>query len=163
MDINKAFEILQQFEGGSKLTNTSGDFGGLTKYGISKTAHPNIDIANLSEADAKAIYEKDYWMASGCYKLKSELQYVHFDTSVNMGIMAAIKILQQAASVNPDGVLGAETIAKSNIIGSADYLLYRLVHYNNIIGNNASQQVFLKGWTSRVVSIYQMAKKGQLT
>ena len=162
MDIDKAFEILQQFEGGSKETNTTGDIGGLTKYRISKTAHPDLDIANLSEAEARAIYEKDYWIASCCIKLKPELQYVHFDTSVNMGITAAIKILQQASGATIDGVLGTETLAKSGNISPVDYLLCRLVHYNSIIANNASQQVFLKGWTNRVMAIYQMSKKGEL-
>ena len=162
MDINKAFEILQQFEGGSKVINTPGDLGELTKYGISKAAHPSIDIANLTEVEARTIYEKDYWIASGCSKLKPELQYIHFDTSVNMGITAANKILQQASGMASDGIFGPETMTESNGITIGDYLLCRLVHYNNIIANNASQQVFLKGWTNRVVALYQMAKKGEL-
>jgi lysozyme family protein len=79
-----------------------------------------------------------------------------------MGIAAAVKILQQASGVVIDGVLGAETLAKSGTITPADYLLCRLVHYNNIIANNANQEVFLKGWTNRVVALYQMSKKGEL-
>ena len=79
-----------------------------------------------------------------------------------MGIAAAVKILQQASEVVTDGVLGEETLEASNKITPADYLLCRLVHYNNIIANNASQQVFLKGWTNRVVAIYQMSKRGEL-
>src|ERR1700739_1138634 len=126
MDINKAFELLQQFEGGSKVTNTSGDFGGLTKYGISKAAHPELDIANLTEAEARAIYERDYWIASGCSKLKPELQYIYFDTSVNMGIMVAVRILQQASGAVIDGILGQATLTVSKNITRADYLLYRL-------------------------------------
>jgi lysozyme family protein len=32
-----------------------------TKYGISASAYPALDIANLTEAQAEEIYRRDYW------------------------------------------------------------------------------------------------------
>ncbi|HSY77906.1 MAG TPA: glycosyl hydrolase 108 family protein, partial [Bacteroidia bacterium] len=119
MDITKAFGILQQFEGGNKVTNTVNDKGGLTKYGISQAAYPNLDISNLTKEQATDVYRNDYWNTAGCNGLKLEIQFIHFDTAVNMGVGKAIKILQQASGVPIDGILGTETLAKSTNITPA--------------------------------------------
>ncbi|MGP8215785.1 MAG: glycoside hydrolase family 108 protein [Bacteroidia bacterium] len=162
MNIEKAFNILQQFEGGPKVTNIEGDKGGLTKYGISKAAHPELDIANLTEANAIEVYNKDYWQAANCDKIKPELQYLHFDTAVNMGIGSAVKILQAAAGISVDGAFGPATLAASNKVIAADYLLCRLIHYNTIISNDNSQYKFCKGWTNRIASLFLRLQKGEL-
>jgi lysozyme family protein len=163
MDITKAFSILQQFEGGNKVTNTANDKGGLTKYGISQAAYPHLDINSLTEEQAIDLYRKDYWSAAGCAGLKQDLQYIHFDTAVIMGIVRAIKILQQACGINVDGILGPETLIKSNDITPTDYLFFRLVYYNTIMANDNSQFAFCKGWTNRVSRLFLMYKNGELS
>ena len=45
-DFDKAFELVIGHEGG--LVDHPADPGGLTKYGISKRAYPNLDIRNLT-------------------------------------------------------------------------------------------------------------------
>ena len=57
----KFIRIVLLSEGGSKYTNDPKDAGGETKYGISKKAFPNVDIKNLTETDAIAIYKKMYY------------------------------------------------------------------------------------------------------
>lgn len=160
MNIDKAFAILIGFEGG--LSNNAADKGGLTKYGIAKAAHPNIDIANLTQDQAKAIYLSEYWNTSGCVKLKAELQYIHFDTAVNMGIGTAIKLLQKAGGVFVDGVLGDNTVRAATNVSPEGYLLCRLMHYNAIIAGDPSQLVFCKGWTNRVATLFAMSLSGEL-
>ena len=162
MDINKAFAILQQFEGGDKVTNITGDLGGLTKYGISKASHPDLDIANLTTEQAQVIYQNQYWNMAGCPELKPELQYIHFDTAVNMGVVMAVKLLQKTGGVVDDGVLGPNTLSASNSAIPEAYLLCRLMHYNTIIANDASQYKFCKGWTNRIAALYTMSRNGQL-
>lgn len=146
MDISKAFKILLEFEGG--LSDVKNDNGGLTKYGISQKAYPELDIKNLTEEQAILIYEKDYWQKAGCDKLQPALQYIHFDTAVNMGIATAVKLLQQAAGITEDGIIGPATLAKSEAVSPSEYLIYRLAHYVDIVARNPVQLKFMKGWTS---------------
>lgn len=160
MDIIKAFNILVEFEGG--LSDVKNDSGGLTKYGISQKAYPQLDIQNLTLEQARLIYEKDYWQKAGCDKLKPELQYIHFDTAVNMGVGSAVKLLQQAGGITEDGIIGPDTLVKSATVSPAEYLLYRLARYTSIVEKNPSQLLFIKGWANRVLRLMQMSRAGQL-
>lgn len=47
-------------EGG--YVNDPKDPGGETKYGVSKKAYPNLDIARLTVDEAIEIYKNDYWI-----------------------------------------------------------------------------------------------------
>lgn len=91
----RAMAFVFRWEGG--YVNDPNDPGGETKYGISKRSHPQLDIANLTEADAKAIYERDYWQASGADELLWPLSLAHFDSAVNAGVGQARSWLQAAA------------------------------------------------------------------
>lgn len=162
MDINKAFDILMGFEGGATVTNLKNDKGGETKYGIAKASHPNIDIPSLTEEQAKNIYSAEYWKPCHCEELKPELQYIHFDTAVNCGIGSANKILQRAAKVNDDGLIGPATIGASLSISIQDYAIERANHYKAIVEKDATQQRFLRGWLDRVDTILKMYKSNQL-
>jgi lysozyme family protein len=162
MDLNKACTILFPFEGGDTITNIPGDAGGLTKYGISKAANPEVDVANLTAEQAQAIYAAKYWTPAGCDKVKDELKYILFDTAVNMGVGTAIKLLQQSAGANVDGILGADTIAKSNNVSGAAFLFYRECSDSQIVAHRVDQVKFLGGWTARNMSIYSMLLKGDL-
>lgn len=108
---DKAFEILIGHEGG--YVNDVNDRGGETRYGISKRAYPHIDIANLTLAQAKAIYRTDYWDKAKCSSLPPDLALLVFDAAVNNGVGAAIRWLQRAANVTADGIIGPKTIAAS--------------------------------------------------
>lgn len=114
---DKAFEILIGHEGGYSLDPH--DRGGETKYGISKRAYPHIDIANLTLAQAKAIYRNDYWDKAKCSSLPPDLALLVFDAAVNNGVGAAIRWLQRAAGVVADGIIGPQTIAASFSSGVA--------------------------------------------
>lgn len=114
---DKAFEILIGHEGGYSLDPH--DRGWETKYGISKRAYPHIDIANLTLAQAKAIYRTDYWDKAKCSSLPPDLALLVFDAAVNNGVGAAIRWLQRAANVTKDGIIGPKTIAASFSSGVA--------------------------------------------
>lgn len=85
MNFDEAFEHILKYEGGATITNDKDDAGGLTKYGISKRAHPTLDIANLTLAEAKEIYFVDYWKATNCEALPPHLKLMAFDCAVNQG------------------------------------------------------------------------------
>lgn len=56
------------------------------KYGISQRSYPNVDIRNLTEQQAKAIYKRDYWDKVKADDINSQVIAENiFDTAVNMG------------------------------------------------------------------------------
>jgi len=80
---DSAFEIVVGIEG--NYSDDPKDPGGETKYGISKRAHPSLDIANLTLEDAKAIYKREYWDVLGLDNEPWYVQLMLFDMSVNQG------------------------------------------------------------------------------
>lgn len=79
----QAFAVVVGEEGG--YVNDPKDPGGETKFGISKRAYPNLDIPQLTLAQAQEIYRRDYWNALGCDELTWEMALVTFDCAVNQG------------------------------------------------------------------------------
>lgn len=92
-----AFQIVVGIEAG--YVNDPQDRGGETKYGVSKRAYPELDIQNLTLAEAKAIYLRDYWERAGCNLLSWERALCVFDCSVNQGVGTARTLLQQSSDM----------------------------------------------------------------
>lgn len=82
-----------------------------TKFGISAAAYPNVDIANLSLEDARAIYYRDYWIPIHGNELPWQWALPVFDSAVNQGVSAATKMMQDAVGVMVDGKIGPRTMA----------------------------------------------------
>ena len=95
-------------EGG--LSRDPNDRGGLTKYGISQAAYPDVEIEALTEDDARAIYERDYWLPCRCSDLPAGVDQVVLDGAVLMGVKASVQQLQRALGVKADGVIGVKTL-----------------------------------------------------
>ena len=163
----KAFNILMELEGG--LSNDKDDKGGLTKYGISQAAYPDLDIENLTLEQAKNIYFKDYWKPSYAFFLAEvceELGILHFDTAVDMGVKRAAVILQRAINKQPDkdipvdGFIGRLTTTAVLIchlpLLMSDYLLLRLKYYARIANKKKTQRKFLLGWMNRVFKLQSL-------
>src|SRR3990167_8279839 len=89
-DFDISFDWILQAEGGYGYDPN--DPGGETKYGISKRAYPDVDIVNLTEAQAKEIYRRDYWQKAGCENHKWPLNICIFDMAVNQGVNKARSI-----------------------------------------------------------------------
>ena len=82
-----------------------------TRYGISAAAHPTLDVARLTLADAQTIYRRDYWARIEGDALPPPLALLVFDAAVNAGVVAATRWLQIAVGSDIDGVIGPVTIA----------------------------------------------------
>lgn len=108
MTFEQAVEVVLKWEGGE--VNDPRDPGGHTKFGISRRAFPDLDIAALTLNQAKQIYLEKYWMPVRARELPKILRLPVFDTAVNMGVGTAIKLLQRAAYVVVDGQLGPKTL-----------------------------------------------------
>ena len=151
---NEAIGLVLKHEGG--LVDDPADSGGITKYGISKRAYPDIDIKNLTIEKAKEIYRQDYWLKSYADKLPIDIRYIHFDTAINCGLKRAAKILQESiGGIAIDGIIGNQTLSNAPKTNIYKYGIYRLEFYNYLVSKKPSQVKFIKGWTNRVISIIE--------
>ena len=83
---HKAFKFVLRWEGGDRYTNDPKDPGGETKYGISKRAHPTLDIKHLTPEKALEIYLEKYWFPSGADDLDFPMCLLVFDTAFLCGV-----------------------------------------------------------------------------
>lgn len=138
-DFDKSMAFILKWEGG--YVNNPADPGGETKFGIAKKFYPALDIKELTEEKARAIYAADYWAKAGCDKLEWPLCLVVFDTAVNMGVKRALDFK-------------ATTPQKDVVFDTAEaYLRVRLGWYVQ-----HGDFYFLKGWINRVIDLYRTAK-----
>ena len=149
---DNAFQRLLSMEGG--ISNVTEDHGGLTKYGISQRSYPNLDIANLTEDQAKAIYKTDFWDALKLDQIiDSSVASAIFDTAVNFGQPKAIRIIQGIAGVTVDGIIGPKTLTAINSatapIFIAMLVLSRIEHRVDVCLHDPSQKTFIIGWLRR--------------
>lgn len=125
----KSLQFVLKHEGG--YVNDPNDPGGETRWGISKRAYPNVDIANLDPDTAGNIYYNDYWLKAGCETLSFPFSGVVFDTAVNCGVSRA------------SGWVGDYPDPKS-------YIENRKQYYIKLINKNDRMMKYLKGWLARL-------------
>lgn len=102
--------------------------------------------------DAKRIYRREYWIASGSDRLPPPWDLIVFDAAVNMGIFPGVQFMQKAVGVEPDGRVGPVTIAACMKAGKEQLALalaYRAMRYAQIRGFER----FGRGWLKRTYLI----------
>lgn len=116
-DFQLALEKLLDLEG-RKLTNDPNDPGGQTYYGISRRAFPRwmgwaiIDSGGEPHIDLVAdLYKSAFWEPLRCDEMTYPIAFKLFSMAVNVGQGDAVKFLQLALDVHPDGKLGPVTMA----------------------------------------------------
>lgn len=124
-------------EGG--YVNDPDDRGGETKYGISKKANPDVDIASLTIDAAKSIYKSRYWDAIGADGLPADMRELAFDAAVNHGVGWTKSALKKAGG------------------DAQEFFNLRANHYANIIKNDPTQAKFKRGWEKRLEEFSDVA------
>jgi lysozyme family protein len=76
-----------------------------TKFGIAANTYGHLDIQNLTLAQAKEIYKRDFWDLLGG-KVHSAVKFQFFDATVNHGEGNAVRMLQRAVGTADDGHWG---------------------------------------------------------
>lgn len=158
-NFEKAFQVVIGIEDG--YNDDPDDRGGETNFGISKRQYPYINIKDLTEDKAKAIYKRDYWDKLHLGNVKRyEVALELFDTGVNTGITKAVFILQEALNylghtLKVDGIIGPKTMTATNKYKYPIFLVRTLdgvqfMHYYNIVKENPSQRKFARGWLKRI-------------
>lgn len=147
-------------EGG--FVDRKADRGGATNKGVTQAVYDAYrtgaglaarSVRELADAEAAAIYREQYWVAARCGELPAELRDIHFDSAVNHGVRRAAILLQRAAGVEDDGVIGPQTLAAAAInpeLTRARYVAARYRFYGAIIERDRSQLEFIVGWMARM-------------
>ena len=157
-DFDRACTLILELEGGAKFTDDPDDPGGATKYGISQRAYPDLHIASLTEAQARALYLSDYWMAAGCDSMPWPLSLYVFDCAVNQGVGRAVRWLQIVLALKVDGVVGPQTrnAARQSVKADADeFMALREQHYRGL----PTFAKYGRGWLNRLARVEREGAK----
>ncbi len=157
---DNAVNDLLDIEGG--YVNDPNDSGGETNFGITKRSYPDVDIKNLTSADAKMIYLRDFWNKYHYEWFNSaKIGRMVFIMCVVMPPRQAHKILQKAVNLCfddenlvIDGILGQKTFEAVNRIYDVERLLrgisiFQAFYYKSLIQRKPSQKKYINGWLKR--------------
>lgn len=128
-----------------------------TKYGISAMSYPNLDIENLTLAEVKAIYKRDWWDKLWMNNFHPALQYQMFDAAINHGAHNAIMILQTALNIPSDGIIGPRTKTAAQTIEINDLLLRFLAERLSFMTKIKTWDRYGKGWARRIAHNLKLA------
>ena len=140
--------------GGIVVENVPGDPGGDTYLGIDKRDNPGFDFNNTTPEKGWADYEAE-WQEHNYGLLPPALAVCVFSAGVNRGHVTAIKILQGAAGVEQDGLIGPLTAASARSISVKSFCDAWERHYHSLIPT--LEHRFIKGWDARVEQAELMA------
>lgn len=160
-NFDKSLALVLKSEGG--YVNHPADPGGRTNLGVTQRAWElyvgrtvtEDEMRALTPENVKPFYKINYWTPARCNEWQAGLDYVMFDAAVNMGVPRAIKLLQQACNVTPDGDIGPMTLAAvkatTNLIEK--FSVQKEAFYRSL----KTFPVFGKGWLNRVAEVQRNA------
>ena len=138
--------------------NNPADPGGPTNFGITLVGlsewrgarcTPN-DVRLLTEAEARQIYQANYWQTITGNKLVPGLDLMVFDFGVNHGPGSAVKMLQRIVGAVDDGVAGPNTCKRAACQGAVlRARIAALASAQQAFYASLDNQTFGKGWAAR--------------
>ena len=164
-NFNAALQHVLKSEGG--FVNHPADPGGMTNLGV--TAHTwgdwvghtpsEKEMRELTPEKVAPLYKRKFWDAIKGDDLPAGVDYCVFDCAVNSGPGRAIKMLQQAIGINPDGSIGPATLGAVKAIDPVEliskYADKRLQFWESL----PTFATFGKGWTRRGNEVKEAALK----
>ena len=147
-------EVLRH-EGG--LVDDPKDPGGLTNFGVSQRSYPQENIRGMTKERAAAIYRKDYWARVRGDDLPDGIDLATFDAAVNSGPKMAVKWLQRALLVKPDGEIGPTTVEAARRSDPATTIRRMCEDRLGFLRALKTWPHFGKGWQRRVDSVQTVA------
>lgn len=162
MSFERALPDILAYEGGA--VDDPDDHGGRTNHGITqktysawlaKQSRPDADVFDISSADVETIYKQEYWLAGHCNALPWPVSYVHFDSMVQHKPAVAKCMLQRAAGVMVDSIIGPQTMKAcfDDPQRVAERLCDEREQLYRRLAERPGQQKFLKGWLSRLEKV----------
>ena len=155
-NFKESLALVLKHEGG--YVDHPADPGGATMKGITlatfsafkKKAMTKDELRAISDADVETIYKTGYWDAMRCDELAAGVDLLAFDMAVNKGVNRATRLLQQAAGVRDDGVLGPMTLEAINKMPAKDLIVKVSEGRRDFYKGLKTFPVFGKGWLRRV-------------
>lgn len=137
-----ALAFVLRWEGG--YVDHPADPGGATNQGVTQATYdayrrqnawPTRSVRDISTAEVRDIYHKQYWVRAGCDQITPPaLALCVFDASVNSGVGAALKWLQQ----------------------TRDWPTYQALRLE-FLANLSHWPTFGKGWARRIAALTKAA------
>ena len=173
----RALQVALRHENG--FVDRPAERGGPTNCGITldtwrayiRTKEPAIadeacgaaSLKDISDEQIAELYYLGYWRPARCTDMPNEaVAAVAFDAAVNHGPAQAIRLSQQGARMpasDCDGVWDKQTrirlkSAAADSVGLIDgMLLARERFYRQIVRDDPSQGMFLRGWMNRLAGL----------
>lgn len=172
-DFTKAFQLVIANEGG--YGNDPDDTGGETYKGIARKIFSKWDgwtkidqlkrqsgfPANLDkdpelQQNVEDFYRINFWdKMNGDLIASQRMAESIFDFGVNAGIGTSATLAQLVVEINPDGVLGKETVAKLNVFDPEHFLaaftVAKIARYVNIVKKRPTSRKYFYGWILRAL------------
>ena len=141
------------------------DPGGMTNLGVTKTTWENwvgrgsdeAEMRGLTPEKVEPLYKKKYFDAVRGDELPMGLDYLMFDFAVNAGAGRAIKTLQTAVGVTPDGGFGPMTMAAVLAVDPVELIERFSQAKEDFYRSLTTFSTFGKGWLNRVADVKQHA------
>jgi lysozyme family protein len=155
----KSFELMLKSEGG--YVNNPADPGGMTNLGVTKATWENwvgresdeAEMRGLTPEKVEPLYKKKYFDAVRGDELPMGLDYLMFDFAVNAGAGRAIKTLQTAVGVTPDGGFGPMTMAAVQAVDPNELIERFSQAKEDFYRSLTTFATFGKGWLNRVADV----------
>jgi len=145
-------------EDATRQYKTVPDKGGQAISGVNSAVFP-AEFAAINACPqeqrgplVRSFYQRRFWNQWFDQIALDDLAKRVYDASVNMGEGTAVKLLQEAADVAPDGLLGPATVRTANLRGEAlidAFIAQRVAHYKLIVLKNPADQKYLANWLAR--------------
>ena len=155
----KSFELMLKSEGG--FSNHPSDPGGMTNLGVTKATWEGwvgrevdeAEMRGLTAEKVEPLYKERYFDAVRGDELPMGLDYLMFDFAVNAGAGRAIKTLQTAVGVTPDGGFGPMTMAAVQAVDPVELIERFSQAKENFYRSLNTFATFGKGWLNRVADV----------
>ena len=155
----QAFDLMLKSEGG--YIHHPSDPGGRTNLGVTQATWENwvgrssneAEMRGLTPEKVEPLYKKKYWDAVRGDELPMGLDYLMFDFAVNAGAGRAIKTLQTAVGVTPDGGFGPMTMAAVQAVDPVDLIERFSQAKEDFYRSLTTFATFGKGWLNRVADV----------
>ena len=155
----QSFRLMLASEGG--FSNHPSDPGGMTNLGVTKATWENwvgresdeAEMRGLTPEKVEPLYKKKYFDAVRGDELPVGLDYLMFDFAVNAGAGRAIKTLQTAVGVTPDGGFGPMTMAAVQAVDPNELIERFSQAKEDFYRSLTTFATFGKGWLNRVADV----------
>jgi len=157
--MNDSFDACWAFTLGSEGGFFDDPAGGPTMYGVTQRVARawgyQGNMQHLPLDDAKAIARKEYFDRYQCGQLPAPFAMLVFDTAYHGG--KPVRWMQEAVGANPDGIIGAQTIAKARTANVGTVVALFCAARLDYLASLANFRENAGGWTRRIAALQRKA------